>query len=116
MDIKGLQKRQKEFDNRHGFPTVVSSVPGKYLQISKDLVGLLGEIGEFANIVKKVNLSLDRHGEDGLPLSSLEQSLREELIDSFIYLIRLATILEVDVEAEYLKKMLINERKYEDFK
>jgi len=116
MDLKGLQKYQEDFDNKHGFPVSVSTVPEKYLQISKDLVGLFGEIGEFANIVKKVNLSLDRSTALAAPLESIETSLKEELVDSLIYLIRIATILQLDLEEEYLRKITLNEEKYRGYK
>ncbi len=42
--------------------------------------------------------------------------MREELIDVFIYLMRLFALTGVDVEAEYLKKLSYNEEKYKDFR
>jgi NTP pyrophosphatase (non-canonical NTP hydrolase) len=43
--------------------------------------------------------------------------LKEEVIDIFIYTIKLADqILEVDVEKEYFKKMKMNEKRFEEFK
>jgi NTP pyrophosphatase (non-canonical NTP hydrolase) len=114
MDIKDILSFQTKFDTAHGFQTNFGSNEEKYTQISKDLVGLLGEVGEFANIVKKITLQIDRSAEV-VQLDQYEQCLREELVDSWIYLLRLASILNMDLQDEYLKKMKINEKKYRDF-
>ena len=113
MDVKVLVAKQIAFDKAHGFPVEFDSLPDKYTQISKDLVGLVGEIGEFANVVKKVMLHLDRPAEYPFRIGEAEACLSEELIDVLIYTIRLAAILDIDIEEEYEKKLSYNLRRYE---
>ncbi len=59
MEIIDIIKIQLDFDRRHGFEGNVNNFPYKYVQISKDIVGIVGEIGEYSNIVKKINLDID---------------------------------------------------------
>src|SRR5450830_970470 len=113
MNIQELIKLQVEFDEAHGFNLSFKNTHEKYLLISKEIVGLVGEIGEFANIVKKINLSLDLNS-DISNLTDLEANLSEELIDTFIYLIRLSVLLKVDIPNKYLKKKQKNSMKYQD--
>jgi NTP pyrophosphatase (non-canonical NTP hydrolase) len=107
---------QLEFDSRHDFPVEFDSDKDRLAQISKDLIGVVGEIGEFANIIKKMNLEADL--KDVLPkeyFKNFENELKEELVDTFIYLIRLAKLVDLNLELEYLKKRQKNEAKYEPF-
>lgn len=112
MNIQDLIKLQVEFDEAHGFNLSFNNSNEKYLLISKEIVGLVGEVGEFANIVKKINLSLDAN-EQISNLSILEDNLSEELIDTLVYLIRLSVLLNVDIPSEYLKKKDKNSIKYQ---
>jgi NTP pyrophosphatase (non-canonical NTP hydrolase) len=103
---------QHEFDVRHGFIIDRKDQKSKYNQISKDLIGMFGEIGEFSNIIKKIQLSIDyKKGIDG-DLAIREECLRQELVDTFIYLIRIAKSLDFNLEDEYLTKLKKNEDKY----
>lgn len=112
MEIKDLSEIQISLDEKNGFPVKFSSQQKKYDQITKDLVGLFGEIGEFSNLVKKINLKLE-HGEKyDLNREQIEPLMREELADSFIYIIRIAAILDMDLEAEVIKKIKTNEKRY----
>ena len=115
MNLNELILIQKEFDKRHNFKIVKRNQKEKYSQITKDLVGLFGEIGEFSNIVKKINLSLDANLKNSF-IHEQEDNLREELIDFFIYFLRLADLCDLNIEEEYLKKKNFNEKKYERFK
>ena len=78
------------------------------------VVALVGELGEFANIVKKVNRD-NKTLNKGLDEKSLEK-LREELTDCFIYIVILSNILEMDLEREYFKKMKLNEKRFEKYR
>lgn len=99
-------------DKLHGFPVRFTDRDGQYLQLTKDLVGLFGEIGEFSNIVKKINIKLERPNEYELDVEAAENLLREELVDTLIYVIRIGAILDIDLQAEVLKKIKRNEARY----
>lgn len=114
--MKRIQQIQKDFDDSHGWNLKSNDIKEKIESINKDLIGLFGEIGEFSNLVKKINL-LENEGveeyENGF--NEKEARLKEELVDSFIYLIRISTHLKMDIEKEYLGKMKINKEKYKKF-
>lgn len=48
---------------------------GKCIHIIKDLVGLVGEVGEFSGIAKKIGLKLDQPRYDGPTLAESRDSL-----------------------------------------
>jgi len=112
MNLNQLSELQIKMDELHGFSVDFSSDRDKYDQLTKDLVGLFGEVGEFANVVKKINIKLDRPDSYPLVLSEAEEMLSEELIDSLIYLIRIGAILKIDLEHELLKKIKHNKARY----
>jgi NTP pyrophosphatase (non-canonical NTP hydrolase) len=112
MDLAALMKIQITADEERGFPVRFSGDRERVMQLMKDLVGLFGEIGEFSNLIKKIEIKLDRPAYDGPSLAESRDQLREEVIDSFIYLIRLAAILETDLEVELLNKMKNNQERY----
>ena len=116
MDLKQISDLQIRMDELHGFPVTFASKREKYDQLSKDLIGLFGEIGEFANIVKKINIKLDRPQDYELEVLEAEGLLREELVDSLIYIIRISAILGVELQSELLKKMKLNESRYEQLR
>jgi NTP pyrophosphatase (non-canonical NTP hydrolase) len=113
MDIKEIIALQIEQDDKIGFPVKFSDNSLKYQQLTKDLVGLFGEIGEFSNIVKKINIKLDKKDLYNLDLSLSEENLKEELVDTFIYILRISAILDLDLERETIKKMEFNANRYE---
>lgn len=113
MDIKKLLEKQVAQDESIGFPVKFTDDTEKYDQLTKDLVGLFGEIGEFSNIVKKINIKLTKQDQYKLDLKLAENDLQEELIDSFIYILRIAAILNVDIEKKVIEKMEINANRYE---
>ncbi|WP_192036641.1 MazG nucleotide pyrophosphohydrolase domain-containing protein [Halomonas sp. YLGW01] len=112
MELKDLIKKQIDLDIRHGFPVSFDSDMEAYAQLSKDLIGLIGEIGEFSNAIKKINIKLDRPNEYELDIHATKGQLGEELADTLIYIIRLAAILEVDLEQQLTEKMTRNEHRY----
>lgn len=113
MDIKEILKKQVAQDESIGFQVTFANHNEMYDQLTKDLVGLYGEIGEFSNIVKKITIKLSNPDKYKLEIDVAEVNLREELIDSFIYILRLAAILNVDIEKEVLKKMQENNHRYD---
>lgn len=112
MDLAALMKIQIMADEKRGFPVRFGGDRERVMQLMKDLVGLFGEIGEFANLIKKIEIRLNHPAYDGPSLAESRDQLSEEVIDSFIYLMRLAAILEIDLEVELLKKMQINQERY----
>jgi NTP pyrophosphatase (non-canonical NTP hydrolase) len=112
MELRQLAEMQVDMDELHGFPVHFSDERAKYQQLTKDLVGLFGEIGEFSNIVKKINIKLDRPDDYTLEISEAEILLKEELVDSLIYILRIGAILGIDLQDEVLNKMRLNESRY----
>ncbi len=112
MNLKELMELCKNLDEKHGFPVVFADQALKYNQVTKDLVGLFGEIGEFSNIIKKINLKIEKHDRYALDLPAAEHNLKEEIADSMIYLIRIANILEIDLTLEVNKKIEKNKIRY----
>jgi NTP pyrophosphatase (non-canonical NTP hydrolase) len=114
MDLQEMIAVQHNFDKAHGW-SLKSNDPNELLSmINKDLIGLFGEIGEFSNIVKKLNLERGRVGNEECRnrIEEARKSLDGELIDCLIYLIRLATHLDTDIEEVYLRKLAVNDEKY----
>jgi NTP pyrophosphatase (non-canonical NTP hydrolase) len=112
MQFKAIVERQISADHRRGFPVTFANDAERYSQLTKDLVGLLGEIGEFANLAKKVGLKLEHSNYVGPSLENASAKLREELADALIYIIRLSNILGGDLEKDVVAKMERNDEKY----
>jgi NTP pyrophosphatase (non-canonical NTP hydrolase) len=115
MQFKAIVDKQIAADRRRGFPVDFNSDVERQAQLAKDLIGLMGEIGEFANLVKKVGLRIAHTGYDGPSLEDASDKLREELADSIIYIIRLSAILGADLEQDVLAKMQRNDIRYRSF-
>ena len=112
MQLRELIEKQVTADRKRGLPVDFETDLKRHEQLSKDLVGLLGEIGEFANVVKKVGLKMTHSAYDGPSLSEANADLREELADALIYIMRLSVILDADLEREVLEKMALNDDRY----
>ena len=114
MHLSDLMKRQTTADERRGFTTHFENSNQQYDMLAHDLVGLMGEIGEFANQLKKVGLGLSNERYSGPSLKEASPHLREELADAAIYLMRLSAGLGGDLEQDILRKMDINDERYRD--
>jgi NTP pyrophosphatase (non-canonical NTP hydrolase) len=107
MTLKELMEMQADFDANHegrfrwGRPVEGDSAD----VLEHSLVCLVGEIGEFANILKKVTRG-DR------PYLDARNDLAEELTDSFIYIMQIANQMGVDIEQEYLRKLAKNRERF----
>ena len=112
MELATLVEQQIAADRRRGFAVDFGSNAERHDQLTRDLVGLIGEVGEFANLLKKVGLGLTRPAYAGPSLDEVSPSLREELADAIIYIFRLSTILGGDLEADVLAKMKVNDNRY----
>jgi NTP pyrophosphatase (non-canonical NTP hydrolase) len=76
----------------------------------KNLVmALTGEVGELTEIFQWLTLD-----ESATVMADPSRSaeIRDELADVFAYLIRLADVLDVDLEQAFAEKMVKNARKY----
>jgi NTP pyrophosphatase (non-canonical NTP hydrolase) len=110
--LASLARRQIEADRTHGFPVDLPDDKARCNQLSKDLVGLMGEIGEFANLLKKVELAFTQPGYAGPDLVAAGPELRMELADAQIYLLRLAHLIRVDLGEAVREKMRLNDERY----
>ena len=110
LTIRDLLEKQREFDEKHSgdIPFFVEIDEKNLPELEHLLVCLLGELGEFSNILKKV-----RRGD--LALDSAKNELDEELVDVFIYLLKIAGQFGVDLEGGYEKKMEKNALKFRGF-
>ncbi len=112
MDIADIIKLQIEADRRRGFAVDFSSTADRLTQLERDTVGLAGEVGEFANALKKVRLSMEDERYHQHRLEDAALHLREELADAMIYLIRLSFILGGDLGEDVQSKMRRNDDRY----
>ena len=112
MDLSKIAQRQVEADVKRGFSKELQTDAERIAQLTRDTVGLIGEVGEFANLLKKADLTSRIEGYDGVSIDSASPELREELADAMIYIIRLASALGTDIESDLLKKMLKNDERY----
>lgn len=110
MNFEELLHTQNEFDKIHGWVSSNENITDFLSSLDDDIIGLIGEVGEFANIVKKIKLNHKTLGVD--TRDEHIEGLKEEFIDSLIYLIRIATHLNIDIEKEYLKKLSTNKKRF----
>lgn len=76
-------------------------------QIIHHTVAMFGEVGEFANIVKKIERrSLDLYDEE------VQRQLQDELTDVLIYVLNLAGMLGIDLLQAYENKREYNEARF----
>lgn len=117
MNLNEIMILQKEFDSAHGWSLEGNNQEQLLVMLNKDLIGLFGEIGEFANIIKKLNLIRTSDSDDyNLKFTEeIKAHLTEEIIDSLIYLLRIATHLNIDIGSEYLKKLDFNKKRYRNY-
>ena len=113
MNLKNLLEKQQKFDEEHNWPTGGKSIDEFVANLNSDLVGLIGEIGEFSNIVKKIRLDAINLGIDSR--EKHKSILKEELIDVFIYFMRISMYFDIDIESEYLKKIIKNKKRFKKY-
>jgi NTP pyrophosphatase (non-canonical NTP hydrolase) len=109
--IAELIRAQRNFDARHGLggKSWAQQIDQQHVSVLLELtVALTGEVGEFANVTKKI-------ARGDFTLESGKPELRSELADIFVYLLKLAGQLGIDLEAEYENKMRLNEERFKRF-
>lgn len=107
MTLQELIGLQKEFDGKHrGNFKWDSKVTDSNIEMLEFLlVSLTGEVGEVANIVKKIVRG-------DFKLSERKSDIQEELADVFIYLMKLSYQLDIDLEKAYMAKMGKNRERF----
>lgn len=86
-------------DSERWFPDVAHSLPHHVLSLA-------GEVGELANLVKKVERG-------SLEVTAIvRHELAMEATDVFIYLLNIAALLGIDLERSYKLKRTENERRF----
>lgn len=110
MSLEELINLQKEFDGKHSgrFEWDSKITDSNIEMLEFLLVSLTGEVGEFANIVKKI-------ARGDFELEEVKDNLREELTDIFIYLMKLSYQLDIDLEESYLNKKKKNEERFTSY-
>ncbi len=114
MELRDIQRIQREFDEEYFQEFWKIEDYEDFLdRLEYLVVALTGEVGEFANIVKKMrreymHLSNKR--------SDYMDKLREELVDIFIYTVITANLLDMDIEEEFLKKLEYNRRRFKKYR
>lgn len=91
--------RLPQFTNRQGQPAHKYG-DGSDWSDAQWLQAVVGELGEYANLKKKI----ERGDHEGIPPSSLQRMLADELADVFIYLDILAFRLGIDVAEAITRK------------
>ena len=111
MTIAEIKRLQEDFDRAHaGSSEFYEKINDKNLHVLEHLiVCLVGEIGEFSNLIKKV------HRGD-IPLTEAKSSLDEEAVDMFIYLVKIINQFDVDIEHGFLNKLEKNRNRFLKYK
>lgn len=112
LTLDEIKKLQREFDLSHGaggksFFVPISSENIDFLEHMA--VCLVGEVGEFCNILKKIVRG-------DLTVSDARPDMAEELADVFIYLIKISNQFDINLEAEFLSKLDKNKTRFEEIK
>jgi len=107
MKIEDFIALQKEFDSMHAseFNWDEKITDDNIEMLEFLLLSLFGEVGETANLVKKIVRG------DFL-LSERKKDIGEELADIFIYILKISYQLDIDLEKEYLKKLEKNKERF----
>jgi NTP pyrophosphatase (non-canonical NTP hydrolase) len=99
MDLNDFVKQCHD-DSTRWFPEVLADGPYHTL-------ALAGEVGEFANIVKKI-----LRGSKSIDDFETKEALGSEAADIFTYLMLVVGAFDIDLEAEYDRKREFNERRF----
>jgi NTP pyrophosphatase (non-canonical NTP hydrolase) len=112
VDLAKLVEIQTAF-SREKFPTFwdIKTEQDLALRLEYLTNALAGEIGEVANLVKKVVRSVV-YGRGDLRLDDVRQELAEEIADVFTYLLTIAGLLGLDLEKTYLQKLEKNRKRF----
>jgi NTP pyrophosphatase (non-canonical NTP hydrolase) len=113
--MKNIMRYQEEFNKQHGWYWGDPKDEKERLNFLQfGIVALTGEVGEFANHLKKI-MRENTYLKKELKPEDYE-NLKGELIDVFAYVLVLSQILNLDLEKEYYKKMEHNKERFKRFR
>ena len=110
MDLQQLMNIQKEFDLKHqGKIPFFEYISDSNIQTLEHLiVCLVGEVGEVSNVTKKI-------ARGDFSLSDVKSDLSEEITDVFIYLLKICSQLQINLEDEFIKKLEKNKGRFKKY-
>lgn len=107
MTLAELIELQEKFDTQHAgkfkWNTKITEENIELLEFL--IVSLTGELGETANIVKKIVRG-------DFELKVKKDELQDEIADIFIYLLKISYQLDIDLEEAYIKKLEKNRERF----
>ena len=110
MDLKELVNRQREFDRAHGWDWHAIKDQGELLKILQyEIIAICGEVGETANALKKYLRDESANIEH---TDMIAEELTPEIVDIFIYLLKIASTLDIDLETAFFAKMAQNKERF----
>jgi len=108
MDIKAMQDINAKFSESRGwFYHKANNTDDMISKLGYNAVAISGEVGEFANLVKKVLRNKEKLTDEML------SHMKEEVADVFIYTLIVSRLLNMDLEKEFMKKTEKNELRFE---
>jgi NTP pyrophosphatase (non-canonical NTP hydrolase)/thymidylate kinase len=116
MTLFELARLQRAFDLSRGFAdlpfsqgTITADDAGRLRKLEFALMALAGELGEIAGILKRVRRESAQSGcvEVGAPVG-----IESEIADVLVYILKLATTADIDLESAYLSKMALNAHRF----
>jgi NTP pyrophosphatase (non-canonical NTP hydrolase) len=107
MNLREMQEMQSGFDKEHAslkeFFVPITDSNTDELQFL--VVCLSGEVGELANLAKKISRGDFR-------VADVRSDIEDEAADILIYLLKLSTQLGFDLETAFRKKLVANRRRF----
>lgn len=95
-------------DSQKWFPKTGATVGTSSIeQLKHHALAMAGEVGEFANLVKKID-----RGDKSLQDELVRFDMKDELTDVLIYLLNLAGMLEVDLLQAFINKRKRNNERF----
>lgn len=110
MELNRIRELQAAFDAEHESAVRWDrpAADGTTKVLEHLVVCLVGEVGEFANVLKKV-VRGDRSYVEARAV------LTEELTDAFIYLIKICNLMDVDLDHAFLDRLAFNRERFKKF-
>lgn len=110
ITLKKLQEIQLDFDSSHAGrrPWYSAASDDNPEVLEHTALCLAGEVGELANIIKKVSRG-------DLGYSEARALIAEEIADVFAYTLKIANQVGLSVEEVYMEKMAINAEKFKKY-